>query len=172
MAYWLWFHFLTSRFRRRHLDALFLLMLLKIKFVALTHYVRDLNLRLLLLPTFSRTDYFTEIQTDETESSLAALGFLCSPWRVLGCRLSPVAMFQTRWWVARRKFGLIQSQSSSCFRDLCHDAWNRLRLSPMFGCICPNNHMKRRCDRIFSIVNHNPCVGKWPLSLSLLPARA
>lgn len=30
----------------------------------------------------------------------------------------------------------------------------------MFGCICPNNHMKRRCDRIFSLVNHNPCVGK------------
>lgn len=30
----------------------------------------------------------------------------------------------------------------------------------MFGCICPNNHMKRRCDKIFSVVNHNPCVGK------------
>ncbi|XP_048510937.1 uncharacterized protein LOC105684340 isoform X1 [Athalia rosae] len=43
-------------------------------------------------------------------------------------------------------------------RDACHDAWTQLRLSPMFGCICPNNHMKRRCDRIFSMVNHNPCV--------------
>ncbi|XP_055716352.1 uncharacterized protein LOC129810103 isoform X3 [Phlebotomus papatasi] len=43
-------------------------------------------------------------------------------------------------------------------RDLCHEAWTNLRLSPMFGCICPNNHMKRRCDRIFSMVNHNPCV--------------
>ncbi|KYN20295.1 hypothetical protein ALC57_07199 [Trachymyrmex cornetzi] len=30
----------------------------------------------------------------------------------------------------------------------------------MFGCICPNNHMKRRCDKIFSTVNHNPCVGE------------
>lgn len=30
----------------------------------------------------------------------------------------------------------------------------------MFGCICPNNHMKRRCDKIFNVVNHNPCVGK------------
>ncbi|PSN49825.1 hypothetical protein C0J52_08836, partial [Blattella germanica] len=43
-------------------------------------------------------------------------------------------------------------------RELCHEAWTKLRLSPMFGCICPNNHMKRRCDRIFSMVNHNPCV--------------
>lgn len=34
----------------------------------------------------------------------------------------------------------------------------------MFGCICPNNHMKRRCDKIFTIVNHNPCVGKEILS--------
>ncbi|KAJ9581349.1 hypothetical protein L9F63_023476, partial [Diploptera punctata] len=43
-------------------------------------------------------------------------------------------------------------------REQCHEAWTKLRLSPMFGCICPNNHMKRRCDRIFSMVNHNPCV--------------
>ncbi|XP_059470951.1 uncharacterized protein LOC132193967 isoform X2 [Neocloeon triangulifer] len=43
-------------------------------------------------------------------------------------------------------------------RDACHSAWTKLRLSPIFGCICPNNHMKRRCDRIFSLVNHNPCV--------------
>lgn len=45
-------------------------------------------------------------------------------------------------------------------RNLCYEAWAKLRLSPMFGCICPNNHIKRRCDRIFSMVNHNPCVGK------------
>ncbi|XP_055908653.1 uncharacterized protein LOC129943330 isoform X2 [Eupeodes corollae] len=43
-------------------------------------------------------------------------------------------------------------------REACHDSWTNLRLSPMFGCICPNNHMKKRCDRIFNIVNHNPCV--------------
>ncbi|TMW46910.1 hypothetical protein DOY81_008008 [Sarcophaga bullata] len=49
-------------------------------------------------------------------------------------------------------------------RDACHDSWTNLRLSPMFGCICPNNHMKKRCDRIFNIVNHNPCVGKFLLS--------
>ncbi|XP_051171130.1 uncharacterized protein LOC127287997 isoform X4 [Leptopilina boulardi] len=46
-------------------------------------------------------------------------------------------------------------------RDACHDAWTQLRKSPMFGCICPNNHMKRRCDRIFSVVNHNPCIVKY-----------
>ncbi|EDW49673.1 GM23195 [Drosophila sechellia] len=45
-------------------------------------------------------------------------------------------------------------------RDACHDSWTNLRLSPMFGCICPNNHMKKRCDRIFNIVNHNPCVDR------------
>ncbi|XP_063220106.1 uncharacterized protein LOC134529683 isoform X1 [Bacillus rossius redtenbacheri] len=52
-------------------------------------------------------------------------------------------------------------------RDLCHDAWTKLRLSPMFGCICPNNHMKRRCDRIFTTVNHNPCVDVLPAYLDL-----
>lgn len=54
-------------------------------------------------------------------------------------------------------------------RELCYEAWTNLRLSPMFGCICPNNHMKRRCDKIFSVVNHNPCVGKCsPLFLTTL----
>ncbi|XP_063703599.1 uncharacterized protein LOC134833266 [Culicoides brevitarsis] len=43
-------------------------------------------------------------------------------------------------------------------KNLCHEAWTNLRMSPMFGCICPNNHMKKRCDKIFSVVNHNPCV--------------
>ncbi|XP_033341283.1 glial cell line-derived neurotrophic family receptor-like isoform X3 [Megalopta genalis] len=45
-------------------------------------------------------------------------------------------------------------------RTACHDSWTQMRLSLMFGCICPVNHMKRRCDRIFSTVNHNPCVVK------------
>ncbi|KAL1497089.1 hypothetical protein ABEB36_008104 [Hypothenemus hampei] len=43
-------------------------------------------------------------------------------------------------------------------RESCFESWSGLRRSPMFGCICPNNHMKRRCDRMFSMVNHNPCV--------------
>lgn len=47
-----------------------------------------------------------------------------------------------------------------CFREACHESWTQLRLSPLFGCICPNNHMKRRCDKIFLTVNHNPCVGE------------
>ncbi|XP_058812726.1 uncharacterized protein LOC131677126 isoform X2 [Topomyia yanbarensis] len=50
-------------------------------------------------------------------------------------------------------------------RELCYEAWTNLRLSPMFGCICPNNHMKRRCDKIFSVVNHNPCVDVLPSAL-------
>ncbi|KAL0121427.1 hypothetical protein PUN28_006737 [Cardiocondyla obscurior] len=52
-------------------------------------------------------------------------------------------------------------------RDACHDSWTQLRLSPMFGCICPNNHIKRRCDKIFSTVNHNPCVEVLPSSTSV-----
>ncbi|XP_018331552.1 uncharacterized protein LOC108741291 isoform X8 [Agrilus planipennis] len=44
-------------------------------------------------------------------------------------------------------------------RKLCQEAWANLHRSPMFGCICPNNNMKRKCDRIFSLVNHNPCIG-------------
>ncbi|XP_058795121.1 uncharacterized protein LOC131666463 isoform X3 [Phymastichus coffea] len=43
-------------------------------------------------------------------------------------------------------------------RDACDEAWKQLRLSPMFGCICPDNAVKKRCDRIFSMVNYNPCV--------------
>jgi hypothetical protein len=54
----------------------------------------------------------------------------------------------------------ISDSFSPFHRDACHEAWTNLRLSPMFGCICPNNHMKRRCDKIFNVVNHNPCVGK------------
>ncbi|XP_074095255.1 glial cell line-derived neurotrophic family receptor-like [Cotesia typhae] len=52
-------------------------------------------------------------------------------------------------------------------REACHDAWTQLRLSPMFGCICPGNQAKKRCDKIFSTVNHNPCVDFLPFSASL-----
>ncbi|XP_043281880.1 uncharacterized protein [Venturia canescens] len=52
-------------------------------------------------------------------------------------------------------------------RDACHDAWTQLRLSPMFGCICPKNQIKKRCDKIFSTVNHNPCVDFLPSSASV-----
>ncbi|XP_050426715.1 uncharacterized protein LOC126837037 [Adelges cooleyi] len=40
----------------------------------------------------------------------------------------------------------------------CHKAWINLRKTPIFGCICPQNQMKKRCDRIFSLVNDNPCI--------------
>uniref|UniRef100_A0A6P7GMD6 Uncharacterized protein LOC114339864 n=1 Tax=Diabrotica virgifera virgifera TaxID=50390 RepID=A0A6P7GMD6_DIAVI len=55
-------------------------------------------------------------------------------------------------------------------RDLCYQAWTNLRKSPMFGCICPNNQMKKRCDRIFSMVNHNPCVGEFEIPVILSDA--
>uniref|UniRef100_A0A0K2TY70 GDNF/GAS1 domain-containing protein n=1 Tax=Lepeophtheirus salmonis TaxID=72036 RepID=A0A0K2TY70_LEPSM len=41
----------------------------------------------------------------------------------------------------------------------CQSAWSKLHLSPMFGCICPNNfHQKVRCDEIFNAVNNNTCI--------------
>ncbi|KAI4504266.1 hypothetical protein M0802_000737, partial [Mischocyttarus mexicanus] len=52
-------------------------------------------------------------------------------------------------------------------QDTCHDSWTQLRLSTVFGCVCPNNHVKKRCDRIFSLVNHNPCVEYLPSSASI-----
>ncbi|XP_037087687.1 uncharacterized protein LOC119108209, partial [Pollicipes pollicipes] len=41
--------------------------------------------------------------------------------------------------------------------DACYDAWNRLRLSPVFGCICPNMQ-ESDCGSIFNVVHRNPCV--------------
>ncbi|KAF4531745.1 hypothetical protein B566_EDAN015191 [Ephemera danica] len=43
-------------------------------------------------------------------------------------------------------------------RESCQAAWHKLKLSPLFGCFCPNHHMKKRCEKIFTMVNHNPCV--------------
>ena len=46
------------------------------------------------------------------------------------------------------------------YRQRCQSAWSQLRLSPMFGCICPGNSGKEKCDRVFKAVNGNPCIGK------------
>ena len=47
------------------------------------------------------------------------------------------------------------------FRQRCQSAWSKLRLSPMFGCICPGgSSQKQTCDRVFKAVNGNPCIGK------------
>ncbi|CAL8109863.1 unnamed protein product [Orchesella dallaii] len=46
--------------------------------------------------------------------------------------------------------------------EMCHDAWTRLRLSPMFGCICPK--VSQKCERIFKEVNYNPCVASETLA--------
>ncbi|XP_064121270.1 uncharacterized protein LOC135225755 isoform X4 [Macrobrachium nipponense] len=42
----------------------------------------------------------------------------------------------------------------------CLSSWNKLKQSPMFGCVCPVDHQKRKCQRIFRIVHNNPCVGE------------
>ncbi|XP_024940416.1 uncharacterized protein LOC107267434 isoform X3 [Cephus cinctus] len=64
-------------------------------------------------------------------------------------------MWVVQVWAAEMRYALNP-------QDACHDAWTQLRHSPMFGCICPNNHMKKRCDRIFSMVNQNPCIDVLP----------
>ena len=48
----------------------------------------------------------------------------------------------------------------SFFRRSCKSAWSQLRLSPMFGCICPNKGQNATCDQVFKAVNGNPCIGK------------
>ncbi|KAF0295448.1 hypothetical protein FJT64_007006 [Amphibalanus amphitrite] len=50
----------------------------------------------------------------------------------------------------------------------CYNAWNQLRLSPVFGCICPDS--TAACQQIFDLVHRNPCVvdvlagGDWDAS--------
>ena len=48
----------------------------------------------------------------------------------------------------------------SFFRRSCQSAWSQLRLTPIFGCICPSALMSDSCDLIFKTVNGNPCIGE------------
>uniref|UniRef100_A0A2S2NAC9 GDNF family receptor alpha-3 n=1 Tax=Schizaphis graminum TaxID=13262 RepID=A0A2S2NAC9_SCHGA len=52
----------------------------------------------------------------------------------------------------------------------CHRDWLRLRKTPLFGCICTQNQVKKRCDRIFSMINENPCISSksTPIDNSIL----
>lgn len=40
----------------------------------------------------------------------------------------------------------------------CLNSWTKLKASPMFGCICPTDQQKRKCQQIYRIVHDNPCV--------------
>ncbi|KAF2361816.1 GDNF/GAS1, partial [Trinorchestia longiramus] len=44
----------------------------------------------------------------------------------------------------------------------CLAAWIKLKMSPMFGCICPNDNQKQECSQIFDMVHQNPCVDELP----------
>ncbi|XP_042856624.1 uncharacterized protein LOC122243055 isoform X3 [Penaeus japonicus] len=46
----------------------------------------------------------------------------------------------------------------------CLNSWTKLKASPMFGCICPTDHQKRKCQQIYRIVHDNPCVDTFPVS--------
>lgn len=54
-------------------------------------------------------------------------------------------------------------------REECHRDWLRLRKTPLFGCICPQNQVKKRCDRLFALINENPCISKCTAGLCFLP---
>jgi len=56
---------------------------------------------------------------------------------------------------------LILTDVICLYREKCHRDWLRMRKTPLFGCICPQNQMKKRCDRIFSLINENPCISKY-----------
>ncbi|KAK3855254.1 hypothetical protein Pcinc_038333 [Petrolisthes cinctipes] len=43
-------------------------------------------------------------------------------------------------------------------REDCLKAWLQLRETPLLGCICPDSKDKK-CARLYSLVNENPCVG-------------
>lgn len=45
-------------------------------------------------------------------------------------------------------------------RETCHNAWRGLRMTPLFGCICPNSQHKKRCDRVYNSIYNNSCIGK------------
>lgn len=44
-------------------------------------------------------------------------------------------------------------------REDCLKTWLQLRETPLLGCICPDGQDKR-CSRLYSLVNENPCVGE------------
>ncbi|XP_071514915.1 uncharacterized protein [Panulirus ornatus] len=51
----------------------------------------------------------------------------------------------------------------------CLSSWTKLKMSPMFGCICPMDRQKRKCERIFRRVHNNPCVGQTSSPSGSLP---
>jgi hypothetical protein len=46
-------------------------------------------------------------------------------------------------------------------RESCHNAWRGLRMTPLFGCICPNSPHKKKCDRVYNVVYNNSCLGEF-----------
>lgn len=46
-------------------------------------------------------------------------------------------------------------------------AWLQLRETPLLGCICPDGKDKK-CSRLYSLVNENPCVGECFLAVLFL----
>ncbi|KAK3864241.1 hypothetical protein Pcinc_030061 [Petrolisthes cinctipes] len=44
------------------------------------------------------------------------------------------------------------------YREDCLTAWLQLRATPLLGCICPDG-LDKKCARLYSLVNENPCVG-------------
>merc|ERR1719270_300978 len=65
-------------------------------------------------------------------------------------------------WLHHLPYGHCPIKNDQCVMtdvQSCHGSWQTLRQSPIFGCICPNNlPNKKKCDKIFEIVNGNDCI--------------
>ena len=72
-------------------------------------------------------------------------------------------------WLYNNVLWYISLYNSIFFRWSCKSAWADLRLTPLFGCICPTakkQAQQAKCDKIFNIVNGNPCIGKKNISIN------
>ncbi|TRY71008.1 hypothetical protein TCAL_10692 [Tigriopus californicus] len=52
-----------------------------------------------------------------------------------------------------------QSCHSESAINVCQETWDRLKKTPLYGCICPVNvQFAKKCKRIFRLIHENPCL--------------
>ncbi|XP_069172282.1 GDNF family receptor alpha-2-like [Procambarus clarkii] len=73
------------------------------------------------------------------------------------CRSNPWCKQRLDMFRATCKFR--EGQCRNPDREDCLKAWLQLRETPLLGCICPDG-LDKKCSRLYSLVNENPCVGK------------
>ncbi|XP_069172421.1 uncharacterized protein [Procambarus clarkii] len=73
------------------------------------------------------------------------------------CRNNPWCM--QRFDLFRDTCKFREGQCRNPDREDCLKAWLQLRETPLLGCICPDG-LDKKCSRLYSLVNENPCVGE------------